>query len=288
MPEHERRQSVRRLLFDAVVPLLYLRGWGAAAAWRLGLNGSVQVERFEVALPGTVPDGTPPMRLVFASDFHAGPTTDPRLIADACEAIENERPDLLLLGGDLVSFRASYVEPIAERLGALPAPLGRLAVFGNHDLRTDVASFVERLERRGIQVLVNESMRLPAPYETAWVCGFDDARRGRPDAPRTFAGADGTRIVLAHSPVTLGHIGTERFELMLCGHTHGGQIALPGGYPLYLPPGPYNRAYASGRFRVGLEGRATLLVSRGIGCSTIPVRLFAPGNVFSCTVRFSE
>ena len=285
MREHERRQSLRRLLFDAVVPLLYLNGWGAAVAYRLGLNGSVGVERFEVALPGTVPRGTRPMRLVFASDFHAGPTTDPRLIAAACEAIEREQPDLLLLGGDLVSFRADYVEPIAERLGALSAPVGRLAVLGNHDLRTDVASFVERLERRGIQVLVNESVRLPAPYDAVWVCGFDDERRGRPDAARTFAGADGTRIVMAHSPSTLGHVASQRFELMLCGHTHGGQIALPGGRPLYLPPGPYNRAYASGRFAVGAGGRATLLVSRGIGCSTIPLRLFAPGNLFSCEVR---
>jgi hypothetical protein len=288
MPEHGRRQSFRRLLFDAVVPLFYLRGWGASAAYRLGLNGSVEVERYEVSLPGSVPPDTPPIRLVFASDFHAGPTTDPRLLASACEAIERERPDLILLGGDYVSFRADYVEPLAERIGAMRAPLGRLAVLGNHDLYTDVASLVERLERRGIEVLVNESVRLPAPYDTAWVCGFDDARRGRPNAARAFEGAEGTRIVLAHSPSTLRAIGRERFELMFSGHTHGGQIALPGGHPLYLPPGPYNRAYASGRFSVGDEGRATLLVSRGIGCSTLPIRLFARANLFLCEVRFSE
>ncbi|HUF26053.1 MAG TPA: metallophosphoesterase [Gemmatimonadaceae bacterium] len=280
MPERGRVSFARGLL-NAAIPLLYFRGWGAVLAYGIGLHGSMRVDRFRLALPGR--GGTrPPLRLVFASDFHAGPTTDPRLIARACTLIEQERPDLLLLGGDLVSFRAAYVEPLAERLGSLRPPLGTFAVLGNHDLVTDVSSFVERLERRGIEVLVNENVRLAPPFDDVWVCGFDDATRGRPDAERAFAGATGTRIVLAHAPATLAAIGAARFELMLAGHTHGGQVALPGGRPLYLPRGPYNRAYARGRFAVGAGGRATLLVSRGIGCSNLPIRLFADPDILVC------
>lgn len=283
MPDSRAPKSFRRLLFETVVPLLYLKGWGASAAYRLGAQGGIDVRRFEVALAGRA---SPPatMRIVFASDFHAGPTTDPRQLARATDAIAAERPDLLLLGGDFVSFRAAYVEPLAERLGAIEAPLGRLAVLGNHDLHVNVASLVERLERQGVSVLVNESVRLAPPLDDVHICAFDDWARGRPDPARAFAGADGTRIVLAHSPSTLGLIANERFELMFCGHTHGGQIALPGGRVLYVPRGPYNRAYASGRFAVGAEGRGTLLVSRGIGCSTVPVRLFAPPDILVCDV----
>lgn len=284
MPEGRRPQSFGRLLFETVAPLLYFGGWGASMSYRIGLHGDIDVERFDVALPGH--SGAPrSMRIVFASDFHAGPTTDRRLLGDACDLIEAARPDLLLLGGDFISFRARYVEPLAERLGAIPAPLGRFGVLGNHDLLANVTDLVERLERRDIQVLVNENVSLPAPFDDVHLCGFDDWARGNPDPVRAFAAANGTRIVLAHSPSTLVNIAAERFELMFCGHTHGGQIALPGGRLLYVPSGPYNRVYASGRFRVGAEGRGTLLVSRGIGCSTIPVRLFASPDIYVCDVR---
>ena len=284
MPEQKAPESFRRLLFSTVVPLLYLRGWGASAAYRLGAQGAIDILRYEVALPGRASPSVS-MRIVFASDFHAGPTTDPRLLERATAAIIGEQPDLLLLGGDFVSFRAAYADALAELLGAIPAPLGRLGVLGNHDRHVDVASLVERLERHGVAMLVNENVRLAPPFDDVHVCGFDDWTRGRPDAERAFADAEGTRIVLAHSPSTLGTIAGERFELMFCGHTHGGQIALPGGKALYVPRGPYNRAYASGRFAVGAGGRGTLLVSRGIGCSTVPVRLFAPPDIIVCDVR---
>jgi predicted MPP superfamily phosphohydrolase len=284
MPEPKAPESFRRLLFGTVVPLIYLRGWGASVAWRLGAQGGLDVRRYDVALPGRAAPGVA-MRIIFASDFHAGPTTDPRQLERAIASIIAEKPDLLLLGGDFVSFRAAYAEALAEALGAIPAPLGRLGVLGNHDRNVDVASLVERLERRGIQVLVNENVRLASPFDDVHVCAFDDWTRGRPDAARAFAGADGARIVLAHSPSTLATIGDERFDLMFSGHTHGGQIALPGGRALYVPRGPYNRAYASGRFAVGADGHGTLLVSRGVGCSTVPLRLFAPPDIMVCDVR---
>lgn len=284
MPDSKAPESFRRLVFGTVLPLFYLRGWGASAAYRLGAQGALDVRRYQVALPGRASPAAS-FRIVFASDFHAGPTTDRRQLERATAAIIAEQPDLLLLGGDFVSFRAAYADPLAELLGGIPAPLGRLGVLGNHDRNVDVTSLVERLERHRIEVLVNENVRLGPPFDDVHVCAFDDWTRGRPDAARAFAGASGARIVLAHSPSTLATIADERFELMFCGHTHGGQIALPGGKALYVPRGPYNRAYASGRFAVGGNGRGTLLVSRGIGCSTVPVRLFAPPDIIVCDVR---
>jgi predicted MPP superfamily phosphohydrolase len=87
-----------------------------------------------------------------------------------------------------------------------------------------------------------------------------------------------------HSPEGLLPMRGHRFELAFCGHTHGGQVALPGGRPIMMPGGPLNRAYAHGSHQLPAYEGATLIVSRGIGCSGLPVRLFAPPEVHVCTV----
>jgi predicted MPP superfamily phosphohydrolase len=97
--------------------------------------------------------------------------------------------------------------------------------------------------------------------------------------------ANGTRIVLMHSPDGLTAIGDRDFDLAVCGHTHGGQIAWPSGRPVLVPGGHLNRKYASGLFKLGEAGKRTLLVSRGVGCSTLPIRLFAGPQVHSIEVR---
>ncbi len=85
-----------------------------------------------------------------------------------------------------------------------------------------------------------------------------------------------------HAPSGLLDLGQERFNLALCGHTHGGQIALPGGAPILVPWGPLSRRYARGRFE--LSDGATLIVSVGIGCVVVPVRLFTHPEVVVCTL----
>ena len=89
-------------------------------------------------------------------------------------------PDVLLLGGDFVSLHARHIEPVAAALADVPAPLGRYAALGNHDLWADDAPIVWRLADADIQVLVNQNQRLPAPYDRVWICGLDDPSRARP------------------------------------------------------------------------------------------------------------
>jgi predicted MPP superfamily phosphohydrolase len=88
-----------------------------------------------------------------------------------------------------------------------------------------------------------------------------------------------------HGPDGLLALGDRRFELAFCGHTHGGQVALPGGTPILIPGGALNRTYSNGLFDVrGAGAGGKLLVSRGVGCSTLPVRLFAPPEVHLCEI----
>jgi hypothetical protein len=220
------------------------------------------------------------LRLAFASDFHAGAATDPEVLLGAADALRRAAPDVLLLGGDYISVHPSQVDWLAPILGSIPAPLGRFAVLGNHDRWLDGAYVIRKLEQAGVQVLVNRGVRLPAPYENVWICGLDEDCAGRPDPAAALAGGWGVRILLMHSPSALLEVGRERFDLALCGHTHGGQIALPGGIPILVPEGPLSRKYARGRFELG-EGR-TMIVSVGLGCSAFPLRTFANPEIVVC------
>ena len=125
-------------------------------------------------------------------------------------------------------------------------------------------------------------MSVPAPFNEVSICGVDDHSSGEPDAEAAFDGAAAVRIALIHGPSNLLDVGSRDFAVAFCGHTHGGQIALPNGRPLKTAAGPLSRRYNAGRFEVG--GGRVLLVTRGIGCSTVPVRWNAPPAVMSCVL----
>ncbi len=233
----------------------------------------------EIAVPVA---GVRPLTIGYASDFHAGPTTDPDVLHSAVSALLAAEPDVVLLGGDFVNFRPSEVDPLALELKRLAARHRCFAVLGNHDWLADPQYIVRRLEEQGIEVLTNRNARLDPPFDQVWICGLDDHWYGRPHADLTFAGAEGARIVLMHAPSGLLDIGEHRFDLALCGHTHGGQIALPGGRPVILPNGALSRQYPRGRFDLADGG--TLIVSLGVGCALLPLRIHADAEVVVCTV----
>ena len=290
-------------------------GWSARLAYRLGLQGPPQVARYDVTLaardelnnlhPDTGRPGDPVgrgpsdnayparmLRIGFASDFHAGPSTDPRVLAAACDELIAEAPDIILLGGDYVAMHVTDFDIVLPQLRRLTAPLGVYSVLGNHDLWADEVPITAALEAAGIRVLKNENVRLASPWDDVWLCGLDEPTSAEPDATTALADADGYRVVLMHSPIGLEALGGADFDLAVCGHTHGGQIGLPGGRPILLPPGRLNRRYHAGRFDLppaktpgGSARPRTLMVSRGVGCGAVPLRLFAPADVMVVTVR---
>jgi predicted MPP superfamily phosphohydrolase len=244
------------------------RHWAARFAMATGLqHATVDVER--LSIPAARAAGAPPLRIAFASDFHAGATTDRRILAAAFTAIAEENPDLLLLGGDFVTTRAGYIDHLAPFIADIEPPLGKIGVFGNHDRRANRAVLTSALEKAGVRMLVNEGVLLPAPHADVAVVGLDDPIVGDPecvDVPDARV-----RVVLMHAPDGLLAVGERPFDLALCGHTHGGQVTIAGRRP-YLPEGKLSRRYAGGRYRVAPPG-GTLVVSHGVGCSTVPVRL---------------
>jgi predicted MPP superfamily phosphohydrolase len=232
----------------------------------------VQVRHHRIATPRW-PAGAAPLRVAFASDLHAGPTTHTSLLDEAFEHLADARADVILLGGDFVFLDADYIPEIADRVRGLSAPLGIYAVMGNHDLWADDARIARELTAAGARVLVNERITL-APHVT--LAGLDDPWTGEPPARPLFAATDAVRVVLVHAPEAMLHLRDEPFDLAMCGHTHGGHVALPGEIPI-LVPGPLSRRYAHGAYDVG-DGR-TLIVSRGVGATEVALRTFADPDV---------
>lgn len=278
------RVSTRKRVTERIQAIIGGNGWPARIARAVGAPASVVTAHHRI-LPGRWAPGAPSLRIAFASDFHAGPTTHPSLWAEACEALEHARPDVLLLGGDFVALEAHHADALAERLGRITASLGRYAVLGNHDYYAGPYHVAERLKAAGIQMLTNRNVRLPEPQGHVWICGIDDWGYGEPDADAALSGAEGIRIVLMHNPSSLMDLGEARFDVALCGHVHGGQIALPGGRAIVVPHGPLSRRYSRGLFRTN---GGTLIVSRGIGAVGLPFRAFSTPEVVICDMGRRE
>jgi predicted MPP superfamily phosphohydrolase len=264
-----------RAFAERVFSVVYAGDWARRAAAILPGAAQLRLLRHRLAL---LPPGTPPLRLAFASDLHVGPTTPPSLLARAFDLLADEAPDVLLLGGDYVFLEASpaRVAEIVRLVSRVPARR-KIAVLGNHDLWTNHAAIEDGLRAAGVEVLINQSTLLDAPWSRVRVACLDEPWTGEPDAASALSGRRPHEIliVLCHAPDGLTFLSPGDAALFVCGHTHGGHVALPSG-PIVVPPGPLSRRYPSGRYDI--DG-TRLFVSRGIGNTEAPFRLYAPPDV---------
>ncbi len=267
--------SSARHAVEWALGLAYTGHWPARMVRALGMQRRVQVRHHRIAT-ARWPQGVRPLRIAFVSDLHAGPTTHPSLLDEAFDRLAETSADVVFLGGDYVFLSADYISWIEQRLYRLKPPLGIFGVLGNHDLWADDAAIVSALTRAGARMLVNERVVLPAPYAHVTIAGLDDAWTGAVPPLPVFGDDDRVRVILTHAPETMLHIGGQPFELAVCGHTHGGHIALPGGIPI-LVPGPLSRRHAHGRY--DLPNTRTLIVSRGIGGTEVSLRLNADPDI---------
>jgi predicted MPP superfamily phosphohydrolase len=280
IPIQKRRRPVRHAV-ERVLDTLLLDGRVAAWSYRRGWLGQLAVARHEVVLAGgRLPA---PLKIAFASDFHAGPTTHEALYDDLAAELRRASPDVLLLGGDYVSFDAAYVKHLSRFLASCTAPLGVYAVIGNHDIWNGRTWIEDVLRAAGVKLLVNRNLALPAPFDMVSICGIDDPWTGQPSPARAFANARDVRVFVTHAPDGLCLLSGERFDVGFAGHTHGGQVAWASGQPVRRPNGPLSGEYCHGRFEV--EGNGPLVVSSGIGCSGVPLRWNTRPELVLCTLR---
>ena len=289
----------RRLLTGlGVTTLAGLSVAGYASAveplWRLNIT------RYAVLPPGWPPDLS--LTIAVIADLHAGEPLMPVDRVGAIAARTNAlRPDLVVLLGDFAASHRFTGRPVApqawsEALGILRAPLGVHAVLGNHDWWDDLAAqrtgkgpIVGRrvLEKVGIAVNENDAVRLKKGGRPFWLAGLGDQLalidrrgprrrfRGVDNLPGTLAKVtdDAPVILLAHEPDVFVNV-PDRVALTLSGHTHGGQVRLFGYSPVV--PSIYGNRFAYGHV---VESDRHLIVSGGLGCSMLPVRLGVPPEI---------
>ncbi len=232
------------------------------------------VRTARVAVAGW-PSGAPRLRLLLLSDVHVGgPDMPPARLRRIVGQINRLEPDLVLIAGDLVTDKRlatryySHDEAVAPLAGFRPR-LATVAVLGNHDHWRDAPAARRALARAGIRLLENQAVQL-GPVA---VGGLDDDFTDRADLPATLAALralKGPKLILSHSPDPFADPAPDVF-LMLAGHTHCGQVALPLIGPLSTMS-EHGRRYACGLVR---EGGRTLVVTAGLGTSGIPLRLGA-------------
>lgn len=178
-----------------------------------------------------VPEGAQPekrMRLVFFSDLHIGEAMTPDYIARAVKLIQDQQPDLILCGGDFIDHRAVYAyDPrVMASLRSLHAPLGVYYVLGNHEYRDDLEANIRWVSEVG-GTLLRDSIAFPGDGPLTLI-GRDDWVNGNRKPFEVIANeADPLRgpvVLMEHTPASIDSIGDSPVDLILCGHTHGGQI----------------------------------------------------------------
>jgi hypothetical protein len=265
----------------------------------------VELTHHAVTLPG-LPMELDGLRLVQLSDLHVGLLFRAGRVRRVVSLTNECRPDLVVLTGDFVSYRGTrFFRKAAPELAALRAPLGVFACLGNHDYWEGAAQVRAILEGAGVPVLVNESRCLA---DGLWLAAVDDMMSGEPDLARTIADVpdDDAVILISHNPTILSHVA-DRPWLVLSGHTHGGQVALPGLGPrgtaalrgirgfmkLWERTGVWRHggrpeAICGTRYPAGwyTEGRAIMYVSRGVGLNQMwPIRVNCPAEIACFTLR---
>lgn len=222
---------------------------------------------------GDLPAAFAGFRIAQLSDFHCSRQVTPEYLREAVELAQAQNPDLVVLTGDFVHKGYRYVDQVAEILGRLAAPHGIYAVLGNHDFSVRNALGFRRyrhlhravataLGRHQIRVLHNERVPLRRGDDVLHLVGVEDLWSRVCDIDQALDGLPPTApcIVLAHNPRTVERLNGRRCDLMLSGHTHGGQIHLPGlGRPTL---GRKARRFAAGLYH---HQKGYLYVNKGVG-----------------------
>ncbi len=278
----------RRLL-----SLLALAGLGVVGAGGLAVGGAYQfqINRYRRVLRGL----DRPLRVVQLSDLHYGPWVHAASVQAWVKAANAEKPDLIVITGDQIEsglrldwlkgiYRATTpnLDDLLTALGELRAPLGVYAIWGNHDngLPNVKRYLGQRLPKRGIEVLSNQGLWV---RDDLYLSGVDDywAEEANPKVSLADYRAGKASLALAHNPDFWDFYQGLPVSLVLSGHTHGGQVYLPGvGAP--WTPSYYGQSYLGGWYSPGYSPASPPVagfVTRGLGMTVLPLRINAPAEL---------
>jgi len=228
----------------------------------------VEVNKIEIRLVN-LPSEFEGFSIVQLSDFHHGKFISLKYIKKCLKLAAELRPDILALTGDYVDTEEDYIVPLAESLKPYATSIPTYAVLGNHEYWADAKFIAEKLKSAGVNVLLNQNVPLQRNGARIWLLGIDDVEGDfRPRTAVRGINKDEVKILLAHNPCSIDSAVKNEIDLLLCGHTHGGQITLPLLGPIFLN-GTNGKRYPSGLFQVE---KTQMYVSKGLGVSILPLR----------------
>jgi len=281
-----RKISRRKFLYTGAVAAAGL----VVSAEGFAESNHVYVVRQEITL-GRLPTSFDGLTIAQLSDFHYEEHFSAIPIRKSVEIVNGLHPDLTVLTGDYVTVpvfererflrkAATTAEPCAAILGGIQGP--KYAILGNHDAVANPPLIIRALERNGIEVMRNRSIPLERGGGRIWIAGMDDYLRGTPRIRVALAGIppDEATVLLAHEPDFADDAARFPVDLQLSGHSHGGQIWIPGIGAPWLPP--MARKYPRGLYRVG---NLTLYTNIGVGTIRAPIRINCPPEVTLITLR---
>jgi predicted MPP superfamily phosphohydrolase len=232
----------------------------------------LELNRFELPVRD-LPAAFHGLKIAHLTDFHYGRQIPTGYLEGALARTLAEKPDVIALTGDFIDRGPKHVATAAKLFRHLRAPLGVFAVLGNHDFSVHNARGVRRhpelhravadaLGAEGVRVLRNESVRFDRDGAGLIVAGIDDLWSRESDPAAALAGSCPAtpRVVLAHNPQSVDQFGEHRFDLVLSGHTHGGQVDWPGVGRVLL--GKKARRWAAGLYP---HNGGHLYVNKGVG-----------------------
>lgn len=207
------------------------------------------------------------LRIVFVSDFHLSKFAFLRL-KRLVNIVNNQNPDIIISGGDFVimhSAKASMnLDKIASNLAKMNSKYGTYTVLGNHDYYRDGKIIKEALKKSGIKILENSNEKLDINGQTLYVAGVSDMQTTYYDLDKALLNTEPPVILVSHSP-DITPSAKERVNLILSGHTHGGQVRIPF-FGAVIVPSKYGKKYESGFIE------NVLYVTKGIGTSMLHLR----------------
>lgn len=274
----EMNQRMKRRVTSPNPPAIQIEGrrkllsFLRAALWE---TTQVQLTRLPIHLP-KLPAAFHGFKIIQLSDVHHSSFVSEGEITAAAQRVNALQPDLIVLTGDYVSHSVDFIPGCARALGKLKAKHGVFAVLGNHDHWTDGQLMKTSLESHGIRVLCNEHERIEKDGAHIRLAGVDDMMVKLDDMKAALTGTSRseTRILLAHNPALIREAARAGVDLMLSGHTHGGQI----NWKLLVPKKETRMSRwlhrPSRKFMRGLAvlGNTQLYVNRGFGTVVVPLR----------------
>lgn len=272
---------MNRRTFLKTTAAVLAAGTTAGTCYGYAEAGSLEVTRPNLSLP-KLPKSFDGLRIAFLTDIHHGPYTDLPFVTSVVRTTLALNPDLILLGGDYSLREAKYIRPCFEVLKALSAPLGVFGVMGNHDYAHGDAETRREMRRAGIEELTNAGVWLQRKNDRVRLAGVDDLWWGKPDAGVTLSEVkpDDAVLLLSHNPDYCETLVDPRIGLVLSGHTHGGQVRVPGMVNPFIPS-KYGDKYSHGL----VEAPACpVYVSRGLGTTGLPVRYNCPPELTLITL----